>query len=159
MYLLDSDVLIRAKNDHYGFDFCPAFWAWLDAARSEGKVGSVRLVYEELAIGADVLADWVKARKDFFHDEDGWVTQSLAAVSGWASNAGYSQAALQEFLKRADYYLVAWGHAHGHSIVTHERPRNSANKIKIPDACLGMGVQWVTPFRMLRDESARFVLG
>ena len=25
-YLLDSDVFIRAKNDHYGFDFCPAFW-------------------------------------------------------------------------------------------------------------------------------------
>ena len=26
-YLLDSDVFIRAKNDHYGFDFCPGFWS------------------------------------------------------------------------------------------------------------------------------------
>lgn len=25
-YLLDADVFIRAKNLHYGFDFCPAFW-------------------------------------------------------------------------------------------------------------------------------------
>lgn len=25
-YLLDADVLIQAKNRHYGFDFCPAFW-------------------------------------------------------------------------------------------------------------------------------------
>ena len=24
-YLLDADVFIRAKNLHYGFDFCPAF--------------------------------------------------------------------------------------------------------------------------------------
>ena len=31
-YLLDSDVFIRAKNDHYGFDFCSAFWAWLARA-------------------------------------------------------------------------------------------------------------------------------
>ena len=28
-YFLDSDVFIRAKNLHYGFDFCPAFWDWL----------------------------------------------------------------------------------------------------------------------------------
>ncbi len=32
-YLLDSDVFIRAKRDHYGFDFCPAFWDWLEQAR------------------------------------------------------------------------------------------------------------------------------
>ena len=25
-YLLDANVLIQAKNLHYGFDFCPAFW-------------------------------------------------------------------------------------------------------------------------------------
>lgn len=25
-YLLDSNVFIQAKNLHYGFDFCPAFW-------------------------------------------------------------------------------------------------------------------------------------
>ena len=28
-YLLDADVFIRAKNLHYGLDFCPAFWDWL----------------------------------------------------------------------------------------------------------------------------------
>ena len=30
IYLLDTDVLIRAKNEHYGFDLCPGFWQWLD---------------------------------------------------------------------------------------------------------------------------------
>ena len=25
-YLLDANVLISAKNLHYGFDFCPGFW-------------------------------------------------------------------------------------------------------------------------------------
>jgi hypothetical protein len=24
-YLLDANVVIQAKNLHYGFDFCPAF--------------------------------------------------------------------------------------------------------------------------------------
>lgn len=29
-YLLDANVFIQAKNLQYGFDFCPAFWDWLD---------------------------------------------------------------------------------------------------------------------------------
>lgn len=28
-YLIDTNVFIQAKNLHYGFDFCPAFWEWL----------------------------------------------------------------------------------------------------------------------------------
>ncbi len=28
-YLLDANVFIQAKNLHYGFDFCPGFWAGL----------------------------------------------------------------------------------------------------------------------------------
>lgn len=28
-YLLDANVFIQAKNLHYSFDFCPAFWDWL----------------------------------------------------------------------------------------------------------------------------------
>lgn len=31
-YLLDTNVLIAAKNTYYGFDFCTAFWDWLDVA-------------------------------------------------------------------------------------------------------------------------------
>lgn len=43
--------------------------------------------------------------------------------------------------------------------MTHEVPSPSTKKLKIPDACIGMGVKSVTPFHMLRAERARFVLG
>lgn len=33
-YLLDTNIFIQAKNLHYGFDFCPAFWELLNAAES-----------------------------------------------------------------------------------------------------------------------------
>ena len=36
-YLLDADVFIRAKNLHYGLDFCPAFWDYLVAQAHAGK--------------------------------------------------------------------------------------------------------------------------
>ena len=37
-YFLDADVFIRAKNLHYGFDFCPAFWEWLIRQNRIGRV-------------------------------------------------------------------------------------------------------------------------
>jgi hypothetical protein len=39
-YLLDTNVFIEAKNRHYGFDFCPAFWDWIDHARQVTPTGS-----------------------------------------------------------------------------------------------------------------------
>ena len=39
-YLLDADVFIRAKNLHYGLDFCPAFWDWLVGQNAAGARGS-----------------------------------------------------------------------------------------------------------------------
>jgi len=41
----------------------------------------------------------------------------------------------------ADYYLVAQAKAGNHTIVTHEIPSASARKIKIPDACIGLGIK------------------
>ena len=40
-YLLDSDVFIQAKNLHYGFDFCPAFWEWLVQKHASGVIFSI----------------------------------------------------------------------------------------------------------------------
>ena len=40
-YLLDADVFIRAKNLHYGFDFCPGFWDWLVDSNERGSVFSI----------------------------------------------------------------------------------------------------------------------
>jgi len=56
-------------------------------------------------------------------------------------------------------WLVAHAHAESHTDVTHEVPGASLRKIKIPDACIGLGIKCMTPFEMLRRERARFVLG
>lgn len=42
MFLLDANVFIQAKNLHYGFDFCPAFWSWVDRSHAAGRVSSPR---------------------------------------------------------------------------------------------------------------------
>jgi hypothetical protein len=80
-------------------------------------------------------------------------------VSGWATGNQYEPAAITTFLQVADYYLVAQALTGGHTIVTHEQPSASTRRIKIPDACLGLGIKFMTPFEMLRRERARFVPG
>ncbi len=79
-------------------------------------------------------------------------------MSAWATSQNYEPVAVNTFLQVADYYLVANGLAHGHVVVTHEIPSVSVKRIKIPNACVGVGVRFMTPFEMLRAERARFVL-
>jgi hypothetical protein len=159
-YLLDANVFIAAKNLHYGFDFCPAFWEWLIARNADGTVFSVEKVGDEVQAVADDLSEWAAARGvAFFIRPDPAVVPSLAAVSAWASAQQFEAAAVSTFLQVADYYLVSQAHAGGHIVVTHEVPAASRRKIKIPDACIGLNIKCMTPYEMLRRERARFVLG
>jgi hypothetical protein len=159
MYLLDSNIFIEAKNRHYGFDFCPAFWDWLVQGHSASLVASVTAVSEELQDGSDELAAWAKARPGFFLPPDDDVVGSLSALTAWTANTDYLDAAINEFLQEADYFLIGHALAHGCTVVTHEKPKNSKKKIQIPDACDANGVAWTDPYAMLRTEGARFVLG
>lgn len=160
-YLLDANVFISAKNLHYGFDFCPAFWDWLVLAHNAGKVFSIEKVGDELRAGQDELAQWVSGLPAEFFQKPGAATlPALGTIANWVnSQPNYSAAAKSTFLQIADYYLVAQALAGGHVVVTHERPENSVHRVKIPNVCLGIGVRYITPFEMLRRERARFVLG
>lgn len=158
-YLLDSDVFLQAKNRHYGLDFCPAFWDWIDAEHAAGTVFSIEKVRDEL-LDPDMTA-WAAARPaGFFLSVDAAATAAMAQVSAWTmGETRFTPAARADFFAKADYYLVSQALAGGHTVVTHEQPAPaSTTKVKIPDACAALGVQCIDVFRLLRDSGARFVL-
>jgi uncharacterized protein DUF4411 len=158
-YLVDANVFIQAKNLHYGFDFCPGFWDWMIEANRAESVFSIEKVADELAAGGDDLSTWAAQQgAAFFLKPDAAVVPALAAVSNWATAQAYEPAAVNTFLQIADYYLVAHALAHRHTVVTHEVAAASTKRIKIPNACIGIGVRCMTPFEMLRVERARFIL-
>lgn len=159
-YLLDADVFIRAKNLHYGFDFCPAFWDWLVEANLRGRVFSIEKVADELKAGVDELTVWTNERGDeFFLPPTPEVLVALGRVADWVTGQAYEPTAIDTFLQVADFYLVAQALADVNAVVTHEIPSPSRKRIKIPNVCIGLGVKCLTPFDMLRRERARFVLG
>ena len=158
-YLLDANVFIQAKNLHYGFDFCPGFWDWLEVANGRRIVFSIERVRDELIAGDDELSAWAEQRgKNFFLPPDPQVVAAFGKVSSWVTTQGYDPAAITTFLQVADYYLVAHALAHNFVVVTHEVPAQTIRKVKIPNVCIGLGIQHTTPFDMLRREGARFVL-
>jgi len=160
IYLLDANVFIQAKNLHYGFDFCPAFWDWLNENNREGKVYSIEKVGDELESGDDELSTWAEERgTDFFLKPDNRTAGQFANVSNWAASQNYEPAAVNTFLQVGDYYLVTHALAHEFTIITHEIPANTTKKIKIPNACIGLGIKFMSPYEMLRRERARFILG
>jgi hypothetical protein len=158
-YLLDTNVFVTAKRVHYGFDFCPGFWEWLLEQHRAGVVFSIERVYDELKDQQDDLAAWVKALpRGFFLSPDAASVASFSKVSAWASSQNYRAPAINEFLQTADFHLVAQAHQGGHTVVTYEVPGGSEKRIKIPDACLGLGIGCMLPHELLRRERARFVL-
>ena len=159
-YLLDANVFMSAKNLHYGLDFCPAFWEWLVHKGNSGSVFSIDKVADEIEAGQDELSDWARNHgQALFKRTPPTLAPQFAQVSAWTTGQQYTPAAINTFFQKADFYLIAHALAGNHVLVTHETPANSPNRIKIPDACLGVGVRFMTPYQMLRIEQARFVLG
>lgn len=159
-YLLDANVFIQAKNLHYGLDFCPAFWEWIVEKNNEGSVYSIDKVADEIAAGEDELSDWIKDKKNglFLKTEAGTAAQ-FGRVSEWTTSQDYEPSAINTFLQVADFYLIAHALERNFIVVTHEVPANSTKRIKIPNACIGLGIKFMTPYEMLRREKAKFVLG
>ena len=159
-YVLDANVFIQAKNEHYGFEFCPASWDWLEQANRGAIVASVSKVADELFVVHDDLARWAKEQGvRFFLSPDKAVDVALADVSDWVKRNEYDSVAVATFLRKADYWLVAHARAHNCTVVTHEKHANTVKKVKIPNVCSGLGLTCLTPYEMLRREQARFVLG
>jgi len=88
------------------FDFCPAFWDWLDRQQAAGTVFSIEKVGDELKAGDDELSAWASLRGSaFFLPPNDRLLASLAAVAEWVRDQSYRPGAIGAFLENADYYL------------------------------------------------------
>ena len=156
-YLLDSNSFIQPKNTFYSFDICPPYWEWLLDANKRGVVFSIKKVESELLDYRDDLSKWVRrCPEELFLHADGNTAPHLKVVAQWVQDhAQYTDAARQEFFRKADYYLIAQARAEDFTVVTFEKHENSVHRVKIPTVCDGVGVQWCDLFKMLKNEGVK----
>lgn len=158
-YLIDTNILIQAKNFHYGFDFCPAFWDWLIVMNNKGRLFSIDKVATEIDKGEDELKGWISDKKaDLFLATDEKVLLKFPDINEWVEQRGYIDSAKSTFYSSADYFLIGHALANDFMLVTHEKKSDTTKRVKIPDVCDGLGIQIISPYAMLRQESAEFKL-
>lgn len=159
-YLIDANTMIESKNRFYRFDVVPGYWDWLTQAHLDGRLYTVEAVANEVLGTGDELSVWFSAQPQTFTVN---VTPddypALQTVSKWTQASDFTQGAKADFLASADYFLVAQALARQWVVVTFEKSEpNRKKKIKIPEACDALGVVYVNPFDMLRQEKAKFTL-
>ena len=160
-YLLDTGIFIEAKRRFYGLDFAPGYWDWLAREASAGTIRSIEKVADEIGAQQDDLSEWAaKLPKGFFLRPDAAFSAAFQQVSQWALTSGFHPAAYSDFLGVADSFLVAQAAAGHHTVVTLEKPATTPSKrrIKVPDACAGVGVKCMTPYDVMRLCGVRLVL-
>ena len=173
MYILDADTFITSNNQHYGLDFFPGYWRWLISAHKRG------LVFSTTDIRAQINKEGTQEQKDLklwcgkgnvgaVIFEDPTRKQSHEEqISSWVRDKKrpYSKAARDQFIRDVDFLLIAEALSRQAIVVSYEGTGNPQDatlekpqkRIKIPDVCMGLGIQCIQPFEMLRREQPGFV--
>ncbi|MCY3878848.1 MAG: DUF4411 family protein [Rhodobacteraceae bacterium] len=162
-YIVDSDVLITAKNLYYAFDICPGFWKCLLYHHRKGRIFSVDRVRSELLAGrkTEDLVQWVRSevpRTFFLPVDNEEVGRVYTNVMLWIQrHPHYFDQAKAEFATGADGWLVACAKVRNATVVTNEQSSPvSRRHVKLPDVCDEFNVCRETIFQMLRTLGAEF---
>lgn len=164
-YLLDTNVLISAKNSYYSFKLCPGFWDCLIDYFKKERICSIDKVREEIQKGNDDLVLWVNKLNDFFHESDHVYSNYKEKIDWITHKSNYTTGARDRFARGADPWLIAFAKAKNLTLVTHEKSNLQQEKknnsqpiegIKIPDVCNWYKVNYVNTFRMVHDLDVQF---
>ena len=153
MFWIDSDILMRAKNEAYAFDIAPGFWEIIKRNASAGKLACPTLVYDEIARGGDELTSWANAeRKTKLFVEPNRDTQALAKDLANYIEKNFEPPQAAFFLKGADIWVIAAALNDQGTVVTHEVLVGPESKrVKIPNICSKFGVKYMDCYEMLRE--------
>lgn len=167
LYLLDSSVLIDAKNKYYPLERVPQFWSWLVHQSLAGHVKLPPQVIEEV-LGpenadeepVDTLAEWVKTNRTGLELTEELPTEVLTRTY----ELGYETApedltAVDPLSEPADPFLIAFALASPEKrrVVTMENIQFVGTTLpkpgnrKIPLVCELLGVRCINTFALIRE--------
>lgn len=144
-YIFDTNIFIRSKNE-MPVDIWPTFWTRIAELIRDGKISSSIKVKDEIDRGGDELTEWMRNNtgNDFYIPIDKDILDKYGVVQNWANaEPRFRATAKTEFATVADAYLVATAAAKKLTLVTYEASDPVCTKrVKIPDACIALGVSY-----------------
>ena len=157
MYVLDSNTFIDAKNRYYGFDIAPSFWKKL-IENSPENILTIKPIESEIMAGHDELSSWFEDNYTIhtYSVDATEVQQAFAKISEHVTqNIQYKDSEKIRFLSKADPWIIAYAYVNNCVVVTHEILAPGSKKVKIPDVCQFLNVQYINVFEMLRELHIR----
>ncbi|MGF1586471.1 MAG: DUF4411 family protein [Bacteroidales bacterium] len=151
-FCLDANVLIQAWQKYYAPSICPSYWDILDYFGKADKLFIPELVYEEIATTEDDLSNWLKSSNIPIRKIDEGVTRCLQDI--YSANPNHKF--LVDNTKQrsiADPWVIAHAIKEGAVVVTKEVKVTALNskKIKIPNVCDNMKVNWINDFQLVNE--------
>jgi len=164
VYIVDTNFFIEAHRVNYPIDIAQSYWKKVKQLASQKKIISIDKVKNEIFKNNDKLKEWCTHNlpSDFFKSSKENLDE-YRIISSWAISKSnlYLPQALNEFLDadEADEFVVAFELAEKSNriVVTQEKSEpNRKNKIKIPDVCISMDIQYCNTIEMLRQLNETF---
>lgn len=164
IYVVDSNFFIEAHRTTYPLDIAHSFWNKVKQLADEQKIISIDKVKKEIYDHEDALKHWCfnNLPRDFFKDTTTILAEYTNVAIWAASRSGhYMPNAIAEFLHadEADAYLIAYTLTDTINIVlvTQEISNpNQKSKIKIPEPCNTLGVEYCNTIEMFRRLGETF---
>jgi hypothetical protein len=166
VFVVDSNFFINAHRDTYPLDVAHSFWNKVKTLAADGRIISIDKVKEEIySYNEDELQTWCSDNLDssFFRDSGSVLSSTYPNVLQWASSRTpqYLQGALNEFMAadKADAFLIAYAltDSANLTITTLEvSAPQGINRVKIPDACSGLGINSCNTISMFRQLGETF---
>ncbi len=171
LFLLDTSVLIDAKNKYYPIDRIPQFWRWLLFHSQAGNLKLPPQVIEEVLgrdtpddIPLDDLAEWVALNRTTLELPEELGHDNLIRTYDQGYGTPINDVRLSGlFSEPADPFLIAYALASpdSRSVVTMESVQTKGNTLPKPEnrkitlVCDLLGIQHLNTFRLIRELNFR----
>lgn len=133
----------------YPIDVFPTVWERMGQWADDGVVGSIELVYDELAVQDDEVLEWAEQHKHIFTQLDEAVQQEGSRVLSTHGNL----VDLKRRKSGADPFLIGHAIVNGTTIVTEEQSVGPGAKlVKIPNVAPAYSVYCIKLLELLRAE-------
>ena len=156
-YCLDANVLIQAWQKYYNPKFCPQYWDIINKLGHDEKIFIPKMVYDEIIKTDDDLSSWLKASQIPIHKITEPVTVCLQKI--YAKDPSHKNLVDNTKARSlADPWVIAHAMNEEAVVVTKEEKVTAinSNKIKIPNVCDNMGIDWMNDFAFIDEIGIAF---
>ena len=169
LYLLDTSVLIEAKNLYYQLHRIPQFWTWILSHASAGNIKIPRAILGEIRLGSrdDPLLEWIATHEAQLELGENAPVQAI--IDTLSQGYGFDSSAVTAMSfgdLGADPILVASALSEkpNRCVVTLEKASITPSVLplpvnrKIPLVCHRLGIPCMDTFGLIRELDFRIPL-